>query len=754
MSAKRTRLLAMILVAMLATTGCGWELFGTISRVSTNPTKAIPNWPVDLSMGLGEARVPVSQLLSTGSGPVDFQIQPDSSYAVKLAPTSIPTVNLSDSLQIPAQNEISFDPVTIPVQLPEETVMPNNEVTVNSLGIMSMTVPVPAPTLANPYAQEYKTIQQVADGPTDVSNPFPIPISENFTKTISLIPDTATESFHGAMLGAGSKVTLDLTNTIGGAQSGTMGLRLADFLITSTRVKPSGIEVNELAASASVPVTTGTVEIPLTAGKAVTSYVSVSFKVVGQVPPGFNLRNLSGTQLVRVGGRVRVNVAKLALPAREIPAVTKSLDLPSAALTAQGIGSLSEIKIATGSATLRINNGFGFHMSLSLELQGIKDAQGNVYKVQNLFIPAKETSTHSIPLSGVTITSLTGISARVTGRTYKTDAVLGELPEQKYELAPSFMADWATGQSLAGGLALSTFEIDGLQATIKKDVEIPATNAPINLPQQIKDLKVDLASVSIQFQVDNRSLLPASLVLDAKATMPDGEVKGLEYTGDLSIAKADAAGITRSTVIEINERNSRLVDILNRGATSVSFGGKVSIDSGTTPVRISRQDSFAGRVAVSVPISLIFPEMGVGKTAPPYDVKPATTLPLDYSTRQQLTPANVSRLAITLEVENGLRVPLVINLMFGAGSDPFSDPTAMTKSLALGNGSAVQTSVLELSGDEITTFAKAVTLGVRLTSPGSDGKAITLRSTDGLKLGLRLAAKLNSALIKNAAGAK
>lgn len=719
-----TRVFSLLVAVSVLSTGCGFELFQTASRLASgNAIGALPSWPVDLKAGLGDASLPISKLLETG-GSVPLIVGDDKTYTLRPDAQEIPAVKVGDNLKVGAQAPLTFPAQTLP-DPPLQQSLAGPTLTLDDLGITSLAIG-PGMTIGDAIANPAL--------PDPTAMPSTVAFDQPQSSTVSLA------DLRKAKLAAGSKLTLTVVNQIAGdgtADQDSMGMQLA-----SLTIKSGSTVLNQtwLAANPTVDLKTGTIQVDLDADRIIAGSLTITFNARGQVPAGFNLKRLDGAQKISIGIGTDIEIKAISLPAKSFPAVSQGIDIPTP--PDLGIGSISNIKIASGSISLRLTNGFGVNATMSIALDGVKDASGSSF-VSSVLIPAGGVTPAvkdvELDLAGATITG-TRVGVTIRGQSYDTRAAAPEIPASL--VLPEEMAVYQPGQSLSGSATVGALTFESISATLNRTVPISSSSTPIDLPKEFKDLGIGFARVSIQLKINNKSQLPGVLALDAKAVLADGSTLPLTYTGNRTMEPALAVGDVKTSVLDINETNSNLIALLNAGAKELQFGGTVAINSGTTPVTLTRHDELSGQVAVAVPLSVIFPAMGPDQAVKPYDIKPASPLNLDQSTRDRLGQGLVSRFAITAMIDNGLRLPLVLNLLFSQTDDPYADPAPVTKSLALGDGDSTQTSLIELTAAEMNFFKEAKSIGFRLTSPGTKGKPVSLRSTDELRIRLLAELKL------------
>lgn len=717
-----SRLLWFVILVACLLSGCGLELIQTMAHLSSgNPVNMLPSWPVDMKVGLGAADLPVSSFVSSSST-LPLAIDPDKTYVLTPDGKAIDPVKLGDKLVVPAQATRSIFSQTITVPNPNQSIT-GPTLTLDSLGITSLAFG--ASTLG----------WAIDNAPDPTGMPSTVAFNQPQNQTVSL------GSLRRAKLGAGSTLTLKITNTVGGAHQAELGLTLGSLLVES-----NGIDLDQVwrGANPSVSLATDSITVTLDPGRIISGALTITFSTSGQIPAGYNIKNLQRSQAVVINSiTTNFNLAAISLPSQSLSSTTQSIDLPVTTLASQGISNLSNIKIATGSIVLHLTNGLTLNSQLTLELDGILNTSGAIY-TKTFTIGASSSTDLVVPLAGTTLTGTasgsTHVDVKLTGQTLDTETVAPAIDPSL--VLPQGMATYQATQSLAASFELPELDLDSLMAELNRTVAIPTASTSVSLPQQLQALKVGFARISIQLQVNNQSQLPSDLALDAKAVLNDGSVRPLTYTGGHAIQPATAIGDTVVSTIAINETNSNIVDLLNAGIKELDFGGTVTLSTGATPVVISRLDQLSAKVGISVPLSLIFPEIGVGKTVPPYDIKPASPLNLDDSTKAKLSQGLVSQVALTAAIDNGLHIPLGLDLLISKQGDPYADAAPMVKALALGDGSATQVSLIQLNSDEIASLKDAKTLGFRISSPGTNGKPVSLHSTDALHIRLLAELKL------------
>ncbi|MBO9542270.1 hypothetical protein J7643_16900 [bacterium] len=712
------RLISLAAFTALCVTGCGLELIQTVGRLGNGAaTSALPSWPVDLKVGLGEATLPLSKLAEASSS-LPLSVEADQTYALRPDPKEIPAYKVAEALTVPATAS------AVPAPMPSMPALEQHGISGPALSFASLNLsnlPSGAPGL---------TIGDVihTPGAPDVQLSDPIPFTPDpQVKSVGL------GQLRGARLDAGSVITLKVQSDLGGDDRHLVRLALRDLTITS-----GDEDLNETwrVANPTVILQDGdTIAIPLDADKVVAGGLRISFRAEGALRAGLRLKQFSDAQRLSTSVDSTLRIKAISLAAQAIPTSTQSIGTLKVPEDGE-IHSISQVTVASGSLTLKVRNGYGFHTRLNLGLSGIVNAQGQpLSAIADIpaGLPLSE-SRHEIPLSG---TRLTGepVTATLSGRTFDTEDGVDRLPSNLAPLSGR-MAAFRTDPPFEAEVAISPLVIDSARAVVKKTITVATASTPVELPKEFTRLGVELRRVGLQLRLDNRSQLSGEVRPTIQAVLKDGSVRTLNYTGNTTFSGSETRGVTRTSVLDINETNSNLMELLNIGAKSLVTGAEVVIDTQGAAVPLTRDDQVSGKLAIVVPVSLVFKEIGPGKEAAPYDLRPATPLTLDAATKARLAQGQVERLAIAAEVDNGLRIPVDLHLLFSKQDDPFADPSPLVRTLSLGDGSATARSLLDFAAGDLPFFQEAKTVGLRLTSPGTKGQPVTLKSTDALRVRL------------------
>ena len=293
--------------------------------------------------------------------------------------------------------------------------------------------------------------------------------------------------------------------------------------------------------------------------------------------------------------------------------------------------------------------------------------------------------------------------------------------------------------SLSGRVVLrAPLRFRAIEVPVSRNIAIPVSSLPIQLPDLISDQGFNLQDVVLRLDLQNASALAGTVDLDVKASIPGGGELLLRDNAGQPVRLPIVAN--QANAIRITSQNSNLMALLNAKPTSLSVGGAITVDSKGQAVRLTATDSLEGSLGVEIPLTFTFPPFGGSAEKPAIEVKPPTALTFTSQNRGHLD--RVERATLKLTIDNGWSVPLDVDLLFSATSDPFTDPEAHVKSLSLGNpstGFRVANEVT-LEGESLDRFRKASMLGLRLRSPGA-ATPVTLFRGSSLRLNLGVAFK-------------
>lgn len=427
--------------------------------------------------------------------------------------------------------------------------------------------------------------------------------------------------------------------------------------------------------------------------------------------------------------RIRVPLASQSLAfAPRLP-----LDLPEADLAPASVKSLL---VETGEMRLFLKHGLPVPARYQLSFPGFF-RPGEVAPLTTSFVMyGGESRTHTTVLDGVTIRPQDGeIAVNVSAETEATG------PEGVLLAVDGSEA--IEGKVTLGG----PLRFRAIEVPLRRDVSLASSSAPVNLPERLKTHGVSLSDVALRIHLMNQSALSGAMALDVSAQYPGAPDRKLTDKQGMPVILPISPQLAQDLMVD--GQNSNLLELLNGLPSGISFGGKVSVDSGGKPVMLTRQDQIAGRVTFEVPLSVTFPAMGPGLSAPPYDHAPKD-LPFSEETRRRLEL--LDRAELWLDVENGWNAPFELDLRFSRHADPYADPEALVRTFSLGNaheGYRVKNRLL-LEGEDLERFRQAKKLGVRLRSPGSTTPVTIFRGAQfRLTIGVDFKAQVDSKRLGN-----
>ncbi|MBU6429141.1 MAG: hypothetical protein KGR26_09045, partial [Cyanobacteria bacterium REEB65] len=286
----------------------------------------------------------------------------------------------------------------------------------------------------------------------------------------------------------------------------------------------------------------------------------------------------------------------------------------------------------------------------------------------------------------------------------------------------------------------SPLTFGALQASIDVTEPIPTNSVPVNLPPELAQTGISPGAVSIKLTINNQSQLsgqfsPQIAGVTANGTviplvLHQGAVSPPQTAFDGSFAPATTTGATQSTTITIDQTNSNILGLLSGGATTLEVGGGVRVFG--NHVAITSQDAVGARADIAIPLSLVFAPFGPGQAHPAYDVQPASPLAISSSVQGQIQQYLQSA-ELDVRVDNGWKFPFVLTLLFSSTKDPYTDSAALSRTLSLGTGPTT-VSTLSLGPQDLADLPNFKTLGIALTSPGSAGQALSIATTDTLRI--------------------
>jgi hypothetical protein len=678
--------------------GCGLELLSPLQKLNTSDSsKGFEySWPVDVALPLGSLSLSLDDPEVARSVFGDLSVLPGDDERLRLHPVAkeIAPIAFGDALELK-------DPLSL--VLPAQTLPDLN------LDLPDFTFP-----------RLDLSTDQVAGAPLPPG--LPIPYAIPYTTTVPLNMPVSESEFSEAQLGdPAGHFEFEIENR--------MGVRMTPSVKLYAKRQGATREIGRTQAA--LPLEVGQsrkLVIPLYADAFLTRDLSLKLDI--QVMGGQQVQapstGLSLDAIKLVKGKVRFMRAEVPAKSFDVPVVEQPLALPEADFPADAVKSL---EVEKGTLQLTLVNTFPVAATfevdfLSFYRSGQLEPMKGTYPVR-----AGETRTFALPLAGVSIRPHQGrIQLKATGMTSGTGAA-GAL----------FALDGS--QSLSGTMVLlAPLSFKSVEVPIRREVQLPATVTPLQMPAFLADHGIQLEDVILRLYLLNRSGLGADVALDVSAKLPAGPAMGLTDKAGQPIALTLSPNQAQD--FQINAANSNLLELLNAKPTELTLGGKVTVDSKGQAVRISSTDKLEGRLSVEIPLTVTFPALGKDSGAPAITVRPPISLPFAGDSGAQLKM--VERAVLTVAVNNGWNVPLDLELLFSAQSDPFADADAFRHTIALGNpheGYQVKNELV-LEGESLDRFRAAKLLGLRVTSQGS-GTPVTLFRGSAFRVDLGVTFKAN-----------
>jgi hypothetical protein len=475
--------------------------------------------------------------------------------------------------------------------------------------------------------------------------------------------------------------------------------------------------------------------------------------------------------------------------------IRKAVDIDAQLPQDQGILELEAVNLASGSLRLTMSNGLDADLDLDLTLEGLENLTSAVATVDagdvppsttlsdgglRLGINARQTVTWTLDMAGARVRPRSVTDDE--GQTIKGIAIaaqvnlLSTLTDRSHLRAGVRVpATLFSTQEATGNVALSPIGINALQARIKSVKTVPG-QAPIALPSDFLDYGILPGRFTMKVRLDNASgiagrldpQLEASISASASAETcarlfsggggcPATASISFVTTGPQAFDGAFAAGsptATQSTVLELNERNTNLLDLIALGIDELRINSRLIIGEGAS-VRLTREDRMGGAFDMAIPLALRFNEFGPGRQRPG---PPASTSPLDLSksldaaTLEQLRK-HLRRVALEFRIDNGWGLPIDIQLDFLKENGS----VAFTRTLRLGTADGTTAlSLLDLSPDEVAALPDVRNLALRAVSTGSNGQVLAIRNAAELRLRLKayLGVLLSPDLLKGVGGSR
>lgn len=762
---------------------------------------ALPDFPVALTVQLGDTKATFGDLVyqkSLAKGPGASSWSTDSNdvptYASEVAtfgPVELGTF-LDKDIPIP----LSFDIPAAPINLPDlsTTVPAPAPILLADTGLGNVSIPIVDPlagpvsiplstAIANP-ALTNVTVPELAFGPSPTTR---IPVE--------MPPEVV-----AMRLKAGSELVIPITNDT--VTNANLTLVLTDRAGTELQRVVRAIGAKS-AANVIMPLT-GELLPPL----------SMAVQISGTVPVGTRIGDIDldngsfavGTTAVTIlpdevdvnlpaMGRNDAGSPRFPTPDALKQAIRKAVDIAAQLPQDQGILDLEEVDLASGSLRLTMANGLDADLDLDLTFEGLENLTSARATVDagtappsstlpggglRLGINARQTVTWKLDLAGTKMrpraltddqgTPIKGIAIAAQVNLLATTADRSHLRG-----GVRVPATLVTSQEASGTVSLSPIGITTLQAKIDRTEAVPA-QAPIALPSDFLDYGILPGRFTMQVRLDNASgivgrfdpRLEASISASASAQTcadlfpgnngcPATASVRFETTGPDAFDGAFAAGApaaTQSTVLELNERNTDLLDLIALGIDELRINSRLLVGEGAS-VRLTRADRMGGSLKLAMPLALRYNEFGPGRQRPG---PPASTSPLDLSASLDATTLDqlrkhLRRVSLEFRIDNGWGLPIDIQLDFlkQDGSAAFS------RTLRLGSADgSTAVSLLDLGPDEVAALPDIRNLSIRAVSSGSNGQALEIRNSAELRLRLKayLGVLLSPELLKASGGAR
>lgn len=674
------RFVALIIPLLLL--GCAMELLNPLQKLQTNQQASGVRftWPVKVSLPLGALSLSLDDPSVAKSLFGDLTVRPGEDERLRLLPEAktLEPIAFADQLELPEPLEHGLPSQAIPA------------------------VEIPKPELAL-HDVSFQTRDLL---PVELVPGMPFPYIETYPLVVPIDVPLADSAFKEAHLGEGAgRLTFEVTNRLG--VTFTPSAKLFARFQGATREIGRSLPALPLAPGQKRPVV-----IQLKAGQILTRDLTIQFEaripggqIVSNPVDGLSLSafdlDLQDLALVRVPLEPQVFRFDTAFP----------LELAQAGLAT---ASVRLLEVEQGMLRLTLRNTFPVAVSLDLQFPGITRAGQSEPVAASYLVRGGETRSFDLFLTGATIRPENGmIKVKATASTADTR------PE-----GALFAPDGS--ETFSGTMTLLTpFRFQAIEAPVFREVLLPASATPLDLPSAFTERGFRLEDAVLRLQILNQSPLAGAIELDVQASFPGKPPMRLTDPAGAPIRLPLSANFANE--LRVHPQNSNLLDILNAFPSELAVGGTLVIDSQGAPVRLTAADRLEGRVSFEVPLSLKVPAFGGASEAPAIEVRPPT--PLDFAASNRDSLERVSRAVLKVSLDNGWGLPLDLDMLFSAQSDPFADAEAFVQTLALGdarNGYRISDELL-LEGEALERFRSSKMLGMRLRSPGSDGPLTLFR---------------------------
>ncbi|MEB3299379.1 MAG: hypothetical protein VKO21_07835 [Candidatus Sericytochromatia bacterium] len=775
-------------VASLATGlllgGCGLQDVLAISNQlprdasgSIEPLKLLPSFPVAFSVQLGDTKATFGDLVyqkSLATGPEAAKWSTDSqdvpTYATEIA--TFGPVALGEALKQDFAIPLALDLPAAPLDLPDlDTKVPApSPIRLADTGVGSITVPGSGLLTAGPDLALADAISVPALAALTLPA-LPFGPSPETNVPVDLPPEIVR-----IRLQAGSGLAIPVENRT--ITASTVRLVLRDKTGTLEQV-----------SQALAPNAEATISLSL-AGDLVPP-VSLGVSVTGEIPAGtavgtVDLQNgqfAVGTTTVTLRPEeIDVNLPAMgpsAAGSTRFPTpdalkspIRKTIDVASQMPADAGIQSLEAVELASGSMSLTMANDLDADLNVDLSFEGLEGLTGATATVDRGDVPpftvlsggglrlginARQTVTWRLDLSGSTMrpramTDEQGQEIRGIAVSASVNLLATQSDRSHLQGVTRIPATLRASQEASGRVTLSPLGISALQAVIDR-TEGAGGGSPVPVPADFLDYGILPGRFALKVRLDNASGLAGSFLpgieasLSASASVAGCQAlfggTGCPSTASVTVLGAGAesfdgtflagsAAATRSTTLELNERNSNLLDLIALGLTELRLSPRLRVGEGRS-VRLTREDQMGGAISFELPLALRFEDFGPARAK---KGPPASTSPLDVAAG--LGPAEVERLrkhlrrvALELRIDNGWGLPLDLQLDFLKADES----VGFTRTLRLGTpDGSTALSMLDLGPEEIPVLPDIRQLRIQALSSGSNGAVLAIRNTAELRL--------------------
>ena len=748
----RSSLVPLVVGGFVATlaSGCAIGAIATIvGRITSaqSPGQLAPSWPtddtlelVDQSIAFGDPKIQGS-LANAFSGKGILATSSTGVATISPAPIALPVTALGSHLQVATPYNLAMPSESIGIpesssSIPATSISfaqtPAGSATYNFPGVG--TVPLTeACTLAAQPQYAGLTLGSAVDMSSSTSTSAAIPNVEDVT------------------VASGSLVVPVNNNTAGAISSLTITVTDAQNRIVASL--PAGSANGSIASR-----TAKTYSFDLS-GKTIASPVNISVSIVASMPGTTALSQIHpSTDGFTVGPTtldIEPQSGHVHMPAQQgtdpqlssynpaLAPIVQTFPVTSRIATDSGITAVDSVTVGSGSLTITLNNQLAVAGNVDLAFNGIAKVNSAILQsspgaptvtasagVLSLPVAPSTTSVITVPLGGAVITP--DASGNVTATLTPTTQ------DSSPSATTNGYAYVTTSDTLGGSVTLSPMTFASVVGSFNVTEPIASQTLPLDLPTEITQTGIAPGAVAISLDLANQSELSGvldpqivgiassgvqvPLILNATASPPQTVFSG-------AFSGATTAGATQSTTIRIDQTDSNILQLLAAGVSQLQVGGTATITA--SHASINATDQIGGQVSIAIPLSLVVPAFGPNEPEPAYDVNPPTPVNLSAQTATQLQ--NLQSAELDFRIDNGWHFPLTVNVLLSTTSDPYTDPSAIVRTLSLGAGPTTLSSLV-LDSQQIALLPKLKTIGFEITSPGTGGQAISLLPTDAVQL--------------------